>query len=664
MARLSARKKRWLLFGGALALLLVILSAFLLLLPRFLNTEALKQRMIAAFSQALGGEISFKRMGLSFLPRPHLTLHDVDFSIPPFQGEIDALVIYPKLIPLLHQEVELRSLEMDRPSVRWNFAGQPDEKEDTAGLAAAFWAINERQFQSLIDRLSSSAPGLSLTVTNGVLHISHPGQQVTFRQVSGGAVFPPGALSIDITATSNLAERFSVKGSIRADTLTGRADMEILQGQPQILWSHLSRRLPLRIESGLMNLSLHLEMKGFDAVEGEFRGTVPPITLVGKTDRAGIKGRNFAGSFSRTPQTLTVVLAQLQLLTPQMQVSGRIQFGHPTTKVEAGLVVEDIDLGATRETLAVMGIKDRTVRTISEIVRNGQSRRIEVKSRGGSSGDLLNLQNLSIKGTVTNATIYVPDIDHEFTHVSGEASISNGILHAKRIHARHADTVGRQGAFTLGLMGEKKDPLRLDILIENSLRPLIPFLTRFAPNEPWTNELSLITQMDGRAAGRLILGETKKAIRPAVDISEIRLNARYERIPFPIAIAGGQPFFRTNQIRAKGLSGTIGASSFSNLSSSFTFDGSPRFDSAEAQLRLDLDQLYRWLAPWAKSAFGGIGSIGGAARLTVLDLKGTVHITIHRPGEVILRPEHTVQRRFVELSGESHMETVVLHFKR
>ena len=65
------RKKRTLLWIlGISGALLVLLFGLLLLAPRLINTETVREKVLAAFSENLGGQVEYKKIGLSFLPRP------------------------------------------------------------------------------------------------------------------------------------------------------------------------------------------------------------------------------------------------------------------------------------------------------------------------------------------------------------------------------------------------------------------------------------------------------------------------------------------------------------------------------------------------------------------------------------------------------------------
>ena len=58
---MSKRKKIAIWVMGVIGALLVLLLVLMLLLPRIINLEPIKQKIIARISQEVGGEVEFQR---------------------------------------------------------------------------------------------------------------------------------------------------------------------------------------------------------------------------------------------------------------------------------------------------------------------------------------------------------------------------------------------------------------------------------------------------------------------------------------------------------------------------------------------------------------------------------------------------------------------------
>jgi uncharacterized protein involved in outer membrane biogenesis len=79
---MSRRKKIYLWVAGSIGVLLILLLALVVLLPRLINLELLRERILADVSQTVGGVVEFEKIDLSFFPRPHVVIHQASLSVP------------------------------------------------------------------------------------------------------------------------------------------------------------------------------------------------------------------------------------------------------------------------------------------------------------------------------------------------------------------------------------------------------------------------------------------------------------------------------------------------------------------------------------------------------------------------------------------------------
>ncbi|MBW2174474.1 MAG: hypothetical protein JRF64_07525, partial [Deltaproteobacteria bacterium] len=61
---MSRRKKIYLWVGGSIGVLFILLLALMLLLPRLINLETLREKIIADVSQTVGGVVEFEKIDL------------------------------------------------------------------------------------------------------------------------------------------------------------------------------------------------------------------------------------------------------------------------------------------------------------------------------------------------------------------------------------------------------------------------------------------------------------------------------------------------------------------------------------------------------------------------------------------------------------------------
>jgi hypothetical protein len=86
---------------GGIGILLALLLLFMLLLPKLVNLEPMKEKILATISQQVGGDVEFQRVDLLFFPRPRVVIHQGNLSIPgKVTGTLESLTMYPKILPL------------------------------------------------------------------------------------------------------------------------------------------------------------------------------------------------------------------------------------------------------------------------------------------------------------------------------------------------------------------------------------------------------------------------------------------------------------------------------------------------------------------------------------------------------------------------------------
>ena len=58
---------------GSLLVFLLLLGGFILLLPRLIKMEPIKERILTKLSQEVGGQVTYGSLDLSYFPTPHVT---------------------------------------------------------------------------------------------------------------------------------------------------------------------------------------------------------------------------------------------------------------------------------------------------------------------------------------------------------------------------------------------------------------------------------------------------------------------------------------------------------------------------------------------------------------------------------------------------------------
>jgi hypothetical protein len=147
----------WMLVIGTAVLLAAIYLA-----PRLINSGILKDRIESVVSRGIEGEVKFRRIDLSFFPRPFATIHDGEVKAELAEGSVKSLNVYPKLLPLLKGKFHATKVMIDTPAITVNMPSQVSgdaDKEPTPPLSA------------LVDSLTSYVPNLDVEIKNGDLDL-------------------------------------------------------------------------------------------------------------------------------------------------------------------------------------------------------------------------------------------------------------------------------------------------------------------------------------------------------------------------------------------------------------------------------------------------------------------------------------------------------------
>ncbi len=125
-----------------IGIFIVILLGVVLVTPRFIDVNHYRPQIEAKRRQHLGRDVSLGPMRVSFVPLAFrvenaVVNEDVQYRTGRPFAQVQTLFVRPRLIPLLHHEVEIKSLQLNRPSVElvrneqgaWNFSTLIQDKQ-------------------------------------------------------------------------------------------------------------------------------------------------------------------------------------------------------------------------------------------------------------------------------------------------------------------------------------------------------------------------------------------------------------------------------------------------------------------------------------------------------------------------------------------------------
>ena len=358
------------------------------------------------------------------------------------------------------------------------------------------------------------------------------------------------------------------------------------------------------------------------------------INLDMRCDASFFKNISLKGAVYLYEDNLSFSLENLKLNYPRVNLSGKLDIRRtlPSTSpsVNLELTGKDVDVGSTRKAVLDLAGETPVVNDIFEIVKGGKVPLIQFASYGNSMEELGKLENITIKSKITNGEIFVPKVDLDLTDVAGDVTISKGNLKGENLKARMGASNCLDGSLELGLKGEEA-PFHLDLTLEADLAQLPPILKRVVHNDAFVKENSLLDNVKGRATGRLVLGESIASIKVFVDVSQFNLSANYRRLPHLLKINGGRYFLKGNTSFVKNISGSMGNSTFTEVSGQINWDDIPYLKIASGGAKIDLEEIFPWLSSFK--------IISGKVR-DLKNLKGILAISSMNLNGPFLKPEN------------------------
>jgi hypothetical protein len=654
---MSTRKKLFLGIIGILGTLFVLLLVTLLLLPQVINLEPVKQKIQASVSQLIEGEMQYQRADVTFFPQPRVVIHRARIAIPDKAiVSMERMTIVPQIIPLLRGKLRISLIQAERPAITLDLAsGMPKKekpKEEPIRLSSQVIA---ETIAPLLGFLESKVPHLAILVEKGQFTLTEAQQPVFwFRDIQVRAQLPPDQLRVGLTCQSNLWGNISIAAQLDAKDLTGTGNIELTDFHPHVLLNYFAPATPSLFGDSRGNLRISLKMDQGKAFQGKIQGSSPYLTFQQGEKEWVLKGKALDGAFRWQDDQISFSLTELRLENPRIRLSGEFFIDPAAPHIRLEIAGREVDVSSVREIALGLAGKVDVLQTVFDIVRGGEIPYISFKTRGRSPADLGQLKNISLRGNMVGGRIFLSEsltglkgIHFDLRDAGGDITISQGILQGKNLAAQWEKTRVSKGLLQLGLEGEKA-PFHLEALADVDLSHLPPFLKKLIGDQTVSEEMDRLHELQGRARAKLVLGETRRSIQPQVEVQELNLSARYDRIPYPVQIESVQAVVGGGKIEVKNLKGAIGKSSFSEITARIDLAGTPNIGVSSGKSIILLEEIYAWLTSLEKYKvpLQDLKSLQGPMALSIMSLQGP----LTQPGKWDFRIQAEIERLAMEAS--------------
>jgi AsmA-like C-terminal region len=605
---------KWL--GGLSGLCVILLFAIALILPRILDSQPVKEKIRAFLLAKTNENVAFEKIDLVWLPRPTLVVHGASLSVADeVSGKIGFIEVYPSIWGLLSGRLDISRVEAVSPAVAVRL---PEPAEGAFNIDEI-----ESKIRSIITTLGTEIPGIAVTVRGGSAEIKIGNRPpVILTDFDGRLKALPDDLDFQISSRANVFESLHIEGNIAAATLATQGRMKIERLNLRESIAALWRGPPEYVESGDLTLEVGLTSTGLKKIKTEINGTLPSLGLVRGNRKTVVEGSSFKAAISRDEGIVNAIIDRLDVASPRLAANGELTLD-PASSSRLKLAGKELDVSQIRDWALKIAGDIEVVEYLFRHVKGGKIPEISFQTAGRSFDELWKTNNMAVTGTLRDGNIIGFATGSNLEEVSGPFVVSRGVLEANQFSARLGKIQGRDGVVRVGLEG-KSAPFHLDMMVQADATELRSLLLRVVENEDFRKEVSKLRDVKGNLSGRLILGERIDSILPKVSILKAAISGSYDPIPYPISVKEGRFQYGDGKIALDSVSGTVGLSSFSEVTGSLSYSGARQIEVESGRFSLDVAQTSNLLNRFAVLPKGlrDVDFTQGRLDLIALSLKG------------------------------------------
>ena len=605
---------KWL--GGLSGLCVILFFAIALILPRILDSQPVKEKIRAFLLAKTNENVAVEKIDLVWLPRPTVVVHGASLSVADaVSGKIESIEVYPSIRGLLSGRLDISRVEAVSPAVAVRL---PEPAEGAFNIDEI-----ESKIRSIITTLGTEIPGIAVTVRGGSAEIKIGNRPpVILTDFDGRLKALPDDLDFQISSRANVFESLHIEGNIAAATLATQGRMKIERLNLRESIAALWRGPPEYVESGDLTLEVGLTSTGLKKIKTEINGTLPSLGLVRGNRKTVVEGSSFKAAISRDEGIVNAIIDRLDVASPRLAANGELTLD-PASSSRLKLAGKELDVSQIRDWALKIAGDIEVVEYIFRHVKGGKIPEISFQTAGRSFDELWKTNNMAVTGTLRDGNILGFATGSNLEEVSGPFVVSRGVLEANQFSARLGTIQGRDGVVRVGLEG-KSAPFHLDLMVQADAAELRSLLLRVVENEDFRKEVSKLRDVKGNLSGRLILGERIDSILPKVSILKAAISGSYDPIPYPISVKEGRFQYGDGKIALDSVSGTVGLSSFSEVTGSLSYSGARQIEVESGTFSLDVAQTSNLLNRFAVLPKGlrDVDFTQGRLDLIALSLKG------------------------------------------
>ncbi len=618
---MSKKRKIFLLFAGVAGLLLTLSFILYYSAAKLINTESVKEKIRIYLLEKAGAEITFGKSEINLFPLPEIIFHQVRLSIPDkTEGSVLSLRVYPSLLSLVRGESAIAKVGVEAP--HFTIKISKDTKELTLEEI-------EEKVRSIVHYLVSKTPGVRIVIRDGKLDVTGEDETAfSVDLINAQLKTSKKTVDIELASRSNLWDNFSVSSSIKADGLNSKGAIRLKHLRPGVLIARLSKEAAGRVGISDVDLSAKFETSGLKVVHMTAESSVSDLAFSREGKRLTMGKAIVKGELKIEPDAVSVSIDEAKISRPALNLSGQYILNRSSGMMTADLDAASISVKPLRESALAVGDDVPLIKDIFGYIQGGEIKAFHLHTSGKSSDELGMTNNIRIAGKMRAGIVYIESKDLLLGDVAGNVVISGGILKADHVGASLGNHRCSEGKLEVGLKG--KDAIfHLDTRVKTDVAQLPSVLKdkRLIENKEVLYEMDRIQNIRGRAEGRLILGDRLDSVHVKILVDKMNLMARYEPLPFPLAVTEGRFLFDERTVELTDSAGSIGGSSFSGLTARIRLGDAPDFEIAGGQVSVLADEIYPWVTSFEKirPVLKDLPSLTGTVSISAIDLRGPLY---------------------------------------
>lgn len=616
---MKPRGKRLTLIGAGLSVFVLLMAGSLLLAPAVLNFEPISRKIAFELSRSLGMDVSLGKVRIALFPWPRLTIHEARASkANQWEATAEAVTVVPRFRPLLEGRLEAAEIRLQAPEVTAHLSGPPglppagpgslpDSGNGTEPPPPSSTLPLPAQLFAALAQLTERWPTTTVVVRNGRLTLLAPDRPIlSLRNLDAHLRLSPHTLSAKVSSQSDHWRDLSVQGWIDPAQCRSHLTMQVNEARTESLTAALWPDAGIKVTESSLTGTVTLRCDGPESLTLDLQTTLPTLTvnehlsepfgLESESEEVAFRDGRLDFSYVWSPGRHYLTLNTLNFSAPQLTLSGEYLQDANIPVAQLELKGHNLDVASVRKAALALAGRDKTVRQIFAILVAGHVPDITFSAQGASPSDLRKAEGMVLAGNLVEGSILAPSVYLEVEGTYGDVTLSGGILEAKNMRGHSAGSCASNGYLRIGLIG-KDAPFQLDLSLDANLAELPGILDRVVRNDAFQRELALFEDVEGRAVGRLILGESLSSVQTTVDIDTFDLRANYRRLPFPFHATGGPFRYAGEQVSASLRDGGLGRSRLSGVAVTVDWSsGVTNLDVATAaSSTLSVDEIYPWI---------------------------------------------------------------------